>query len=73
LHIKVQEFACQLHALATATRFPKIGYHSITFVWNEEKARKNPAKHDGVTFQQAAEAFFDPFLTVVDASPNDEA
>jgi uncharacterized DUF497 family protein len=47
--------------------------NGITFVWNEEKARKNPAKHDGVTFQQAAEAFFDPFLTVVDASRNDEA
>lgn len=45
----------------------------ITFVWNEEKARKNPGKHNGVTFQQAAEAFFDPFLTVVDASRNDEA
>jgi hypothetical protein len=26
-----------------------------------------------VTFQQAAEALFDPFLTVVDASRNDEA
>jgi len=29
--------------------------------------------HDGVTFQQAAEAFFDPFLVVVDASRNNEA
>lgn len=47
--------------------------NGITFVWNEEKARKNPGKHDGVSFQQAAEAFFDPFLTVVDASRNDEA
>ncbi len=45
----------------------------ITFVWNEEKAQKNPGKHDGVTFQQAAKAFFDPFLRVVDASCNDEA
>lgn len=47
--------------------------NGITFVWNEEKARNNPGKHDGVTFQQAAEAFFDPFLVVVDASRNDEA
>lgn len=47
--------------------------NGITFVWNAEKARSNPIKHDGITFQQAAEAFFDPFLIVVDASRNDEA
>jgi uncharacterized DUF497 family protein len=47
--------------------------NGITFVWNEEKARSNPTKHDGVTFQQAAEVFFDPFLAIVDASRNDEA
>jgi uncharacterized protein len=46
--------------------------NSINFVWNEEKARINPINHDGVTFQQSAEAFFDPFLVVVDASRNDE-
>jgi len=28
---------------------------------------------DGVTFQQAAEVFFDPFLVAVDASRNEEA
>lgn len=47
--------------------------NGITFVWNEEKARNNLGKHDGITFQQAAEAFFDPFLVVVDASRNNEA
>ncbi len=47
--------------------------NSITFTWDEEKARINPINHDGVTFQQAAEAFFDPFLILVDASRNDEA
>ena len=47
--------------------------NNITFVWNEEKARQNPVKHDGVTFQQAAEAFFDPFVVIVDASRNYEA
>lgn len=47
--------------------------NGITFVWNEEKARKNLGKHNSVTFQQAPEAFFDPFLVVVDASRNDEA
>lgn len=46
--------------------------NGITFVWNEEKARNNPGKHE-VTFQQAAEAFFDPFLVVDDASRKDEA
>ena len=46
--------------------------NSITFVWNDEKARNNPNKHGGIEFQQAAEAFFDPFLKVVDASRNNE-
>ncbi|MFB2919148.1 hypothetical protein ACE1CB_11895 [Aerosakkonema sp. BLCC-F2] len=39
--------------------------NGITFVWNNEKASRNPQKHDGITFQQAAEAFFDPFLVVI--------
>jgi uncharacterized protein len=47
--------------------------HGITFVWDYEKARSNPSKHDGITFEQAAETFFDPFLVVVDASRNEEA
>ncbi len=46
--------------------------NGVTFVWNDQKARINPSNHDGVIFQQAAEAFFDPFLVVVDASRNDE-
>ena len=45
----------------------------ISFVWDDKKARNNPSKHDGITFQQAAEAFFDPFLIIVDASRNKEA
>jgi uncharacterized DUF497 family protein len=36
--------------------------NGITFVWNDEKARINPINHNSVTFQQAAEVFFDPFL-----------
>ena len=47
--------------------------NGITFAWNDEKARSNPGKPDGITFQQAAEAFFDPFLVVIDASRNDES
>ena len=45
----------------------------ITFVWDDAKARENPRLHDGITFERAAEAFFDPFLKVVDASRNEEA
>lgn len=45
----------------------------IRFVANRDKARRNPAKHQGVTFEQAAQAFFDPFLRVVDADRHEEA
>lgn len=47
--------------------------HGIRFIWNNDKGRTNPIKHDGVTFEQAIEAFFDPFLKVVDASRYQEA
>ncbi len=47
--------------------------NSITFVWNDQKTSANSLKHDGITFPQAAEAFFDPLLVVVDASRSDEA
>ncbi|RFP59390.1 MAG: BrnT family toxin [Limnothrix sp. CACIAM 69d] len=46
--------------------------NGVVFVWNQDKAAANAVKHDGVTFPQAAEAFFDPFLVVVDASRNQE-
>ncbi|KKJ00969.1 BrnT family toxin [Prochlorothrix hollandica] len=46
--------------------------NNITFVWDEHKARINPTAHDGVTFPQAAEVFFDPLLMVVDARRNNE-
>lgn len=47
--------------------------NGIRFIWNDEKARLNVVNHDGITFQQAAEVFFDPFVAVEDASRNDEA
>jgi uncharacterized protein len=47
--------------------------NGITFSWDDEKAKINPINHDGITFQQAAEAFFDPFLVVVDADRQGEA
>ncbi|MGY6529440.1 MAG: BrnT family toxin [Cyanobacterium sp.] len=46
--------------------------NSITFIWNEEKAKQNFIKHKGITFERACEAFFDPFLVVIDASRNYE-
>ena len=44
----------------------------ISFIWDSNKAQSNRSK-DRVTFEQAAEAFFDPFLRVVNASPDEEA
>jgi hypothetical protein len=46
--------------------------NGITFVWDEKKARENPRRHSGVTFEQAAEAFFDPFLKMVNAGRRGE-
>ncbi len=45
--------------------------HKINFVWDRRKLKINLAKH-GVSFEQAAETFFDPFIKIVDASRNQE-
>ena len=45
--------------------------HKINFVWDKRKLKINLAKH-GLSFEQAAEAFFDPFIKIVDASRNQE-
>ena len=42
------------------------------FVWNAAKARTNRQVH-GVGFEEAASAFLDPLLVIVDASRNGEA
>ncbi len=47
-------------------------HNEISFIWDKDKAQKNINKHDGISFEQATEAFFDPFLKVVDASRNNE-
>lgn len=39
----------------------------VEFEWDDEKAESNVFKH-GVTFEEAAEAFFDPFYQTGDAS-----
>lgn len=40
------------------------------FVWDKDKAQSNIRKH-GVTFEEAAEVFFDPFYQTGDASVDD--
>ena len=45
--------------------------HGMAFVADEEKARTNLVNH-GVSFERAAEVFFDPFVRIEDASRNDE-
>ena len=45
--------------------------NGIGFLWDRVKARQNLQRH-GVAFEQAAEAFFDPFLRVVDAGTDTE-
>ena len=41
------------------------------FEWDDDKARSNVIKH-GVTFEEAAEAFFDPFYQTGEASIDGE-
>lgn len=43
----------------------------IEFEWDEDKAAANLEKH-GVTFEEAAEAFFDPFHQTGDATVDEE-
>ncbi len=40
------------------------------FEWDENKARSNIQKH-GITFDEAAEVFFDPFYQTGDATMDD--
>lgn len=47
-------------------------WNGASYVWNEEKALRNIAEHDGVTFEEASEVLFDPFLRVVGASRHGE-
>lgn len=47
------------------------GVEGVQFEWDESKAQRNFEKH-GVTFEEAAEIFLDPFHVVGDASANCE-
>ena len=46
--------------------------NGITFIWDPNKAQININNHEGMTFEQAAEIFFDPFLKIIDTSPKVE-
>lgn len=46
--------------------------HGVRFEWDEAKAVANPVKHGGITFEEAAEVFFDVGARWVDASRNHE-
>ena len=43
----------------------------VEFEWDANKAESNIEKH-GVTFEEATEAFFDPFYQSGDATANNE-
>jgi len=45
--------------------------HGVTFVWDAQKARSNLRKH-GVAFDEACQAFFDPFVKPADAGLHEE-
>jgi len=47
-------------------------YLGQLFVWDERKAAENLKKHK-ISFDRACEVFFDPFVVLLDASPEDEA
>jgi uncharacterized protein len=46
--------------------------HGVHFEWDRDKAKANLAKH-AVSFEQACEVFFDPFVQLIDATEQEEA
>ena len=46
-------------------------FQGITFEWDADKAQSNIEKH-GVTFEEAAGVFFDPFYQSGDTTEEDE-
>ena len=46
--------------------------YGVQFEWDRDKAKANLAKH-AVSFEQACEVFFDPFVRLVDATDQGEA
>ena len=46
-------------------------YGELCFVWDRSKAEQNIQKH-GIAFELAVQVFWDPLVTVIDASPEEE-
>ena len=49
----------------------RIELQGVAFVWNTEKADRNLRQH-AVSFEEAIDALFDPFVKVVDATRKNE-
>jgi uncharacterized protein len=56
----------------TASRFPIVtlvayllAEQAMKFDWDDSKAARNEKRHDGVTFQEAATVFDDPYFVVL--------
>lgn len=45
-------------------------FQGMLFEWDEDKSQTNILKH-GVSFEEAAEVFFDPFYQIGDASDDE--
>ena len=58
--------------IRSATMDVQIELDGLTFEWDSRKAAANLRKHQ-VSFEQACEVFFDPFVRIVDAGPHAEA
>ncbi|HWG18775.1 MAG TPA: BrnT family toxin [Acidobacteriaceae bacterium] len=50
----------------------QVEFGSLQFVWDQDKAVANFAKH-GIRFEDACEVFFDPLLRLLNASDQEEA
>jgi uncharacterized DUF497 family protein len=49
----------------------RVEFQGVAFIWSTEKADRNLRQH-GISFDEATEAFFDPFVKVVDATRKSE-
>ena len=47
-------------------------HRGVAFSWDDAKAKANPGAHDGVTFDEALDVFFDPFMQLIEASRNNQ-
>lgn len=50
----------------------RVEVQGVAFLWSTEKAKRNLREH-GISFEEAVDAFFDPFLKVIDASRTKES